>query len=162
MAIFSAIKTFLGDGFASKVMDFVRDRWPANMSEEQKAQMEILVREVTHRQEVELLEIASKSEAEFNQRIKDLEGTAADLKSIPIFGTLVIFLRGTQRPIWGFFTLYMDFIWFTTDTMTWSQQQNTAAIIINIIVLTFLFGERTILNLSPLIERVFGNPKGDV
>ena len=159
MGIFAAIKGFLGDGFGSKIVDFMRDRWPPNMSEEQKAQVELAMMEISHRQEVELLQIANSTQTEFNNRIKDLEGTASDLKSIPFFGSIVLFLRGTQRPIWGFFTLYVDFLWFTTNTITWSEQQNTAAIIINIIVLTFLFGERTILNLSPLIERVFGGNK---
>ena len=155
MGILTAVRGFLGDGFVGRALDFINKRWPADMSEEQRQQMELVISQAMHEQQVELLEIAAKQDEEFNKRVRDLEGTASDLKSLPIFGTLVIFLRGTQRPIWGFATLYLNFIWFTTET-NWTQQQSTAMIIINLIVLGFLFGERTIKNLEPLIIKVFG------
>lgn len=98
--------------------------------------------------------IANEADKEFNQRIKDLEGTASDLKTIPILGPIVLFARGSQRPIWGFATIWFDYQWFFTGAQFTSQQQ-TALMVINVLVLAFLFGERSLKNLMPLIERVF-------
>ena len=52
----------------------------------------------------------------------------------------------------------MDNKWFF-DVHDFSEQQQTAMIVINILVLGFLFGERTIKNLEPLIIKVFGKVK---
>jgi hypothetical protein len=99
-------------------------------------------------------QIANEADREFNQRIKDLEGTAGDLKGVPILGPLVLFARGSQRPIWGFATIWFDYQWFFTGVQ-FTEQQQTALLVINVLVLTFLFGERALKNLMPLIERVF-------
>lgn len=158
--ILAGIKSLFGDGGIVKSgLEFVNKRWPPNMSEKDRGEMEIVVKDMLHNQEMQLLEFGAQQDATFNQRIKDMEGTASDLKTIPFFGTLVLFFRGLQRPIWGFATLYLDFYWFTTNPK-FTDQQQTALIVINILVLTFLFGERAIKNLEPLIMKVFGGKSG--
>jgi len=161
-----------GDGIKSAT-DFINTRWPPDMSEEQKAQIELQLKEfdakqkeLEHNRELAMLEKAHEADSEFNQRIKDMEGTASDLKTIPIIGSLIIFLRGVQRPLWGYCTLIMDFMVFSGK---WTIVLTTASgitplgfilIIINFLVLGFLFGERAIKNvtpvLMPLIESVWG------
>jgi len=94
------------------------------------------------------------AEKTLNKRIAQQEGTAKDLLQLPVIGRLVLFLRGLQRPVWGFFVMYIDYLWFTTP-VTYTEQQQTALMLINILVLGFLFGERTLKNLEPLILKVF-------
>lgn len=160
VGILAGIKALFGDGGIVKTgLDFVNKRWPPNMSESDRKQMEIVVSDMLHQQEMQLLQFGQEQQVAFDQRIKDMEGTAADLRAVPFFGTLILFLRGTQRPIWGFATLYLDFYWFTSAP-TFTEQQQTALIVINILVLTFLFGERAIKNLEPLIMKVFGGKNG--
>lgn len=155
MSFLGAVGKFLSGGTGEAIVGFVRDRWPPSMSDQQRAEMEALLTEATRDYELKLQQLAAAQDAEFNQRIKDLEGTAADLKGVWLLGPIVIFLRGLQRPVWGYCTLYLDFVWFTTDTSGWSEQQATAMIVINLIVLFFLFGERAAKNIMPLVKQVF-------
>lgn len=155
MGFLAKVGEFFAGGLADKAMEFVNTRWPPNMSESDRKHMEMVIREMEHRHEKELIVLGQEAEAEFNQRIKDLEGTASDLKAIPVFGTIILFLRGCQRPVWGFATIAADFHWFI-NSPTFTDRQETALIIINLLVLGFLFGERTIKNLSPLIMQVWG------
>lgn len=161
MSILAGVKSLFGDGIGKEIVGFIRDRWPAKLSEAELAELEIVTREAEHRRQMELLEYAAQQDAAFNERTKELEGTASDLKTIPILGHLVIFARGMFRPVFAYFTLYLDVVWFTTDTGGWTDQQNTAMIVINCIVLVFFFGERTVKNLLPLIGEVFGKQARD-
>jgi hypothetical protein len=53
----------------------------------------------------------------------------------------------------------MDARWFFESGLTFSEQQQTALIVINVLVLGFLFGERAVQNLTPMIVQVFGKKK---
>ena len=101
------------------------------------------------------MEAAHQAEAEFNGRIKDLEGTAADLKTIPVLGPVILFLRGCQRPAFGFFTLIMDWLVFSGAwTILSGSRLESAFFTVNLLVLGFLFGERAVKNVMPLFERM--------
>jgi hypothetical protein len=78
---------------------------------------------------------------------------------MPVFGRIVLFARGAQRPVWGFATLWMDMEWFFGSNHTFDEQQQTALIVINTLVLGFLFGERAVQNLTPMIVQVFAKKK---
>lgn len=132
---------------------------PPDLSPLQKVEIENRMAEFLHQKELEANRILNDAAAQLDKRISEQEGTAQDLKSLPIIGRLVLFLRGLQRPVWGFFTMWLDFHWFTTVT-TYTEQQQTALIVINVLVLGFLFGERTLKNLEPLIVKVFGGKQG--
>ena len=96
---------------------------------------------------------ALEVEKEFNQRIKDLEGTAADLKAIPILGHIIIFVRGSQRPIWGGFTLFADYMTFSRGwDLSQDPELKSMLFAINVLVLGFLFGERAVKNVLPFIK----------
>lgn len=154
MGVLSKLMTLLSGGFSSKIVDTIRDYFPPSMTDKEKREFELKLMEISQAQEIELLKAANTAEAEFNQRIKDMEGTAADLKQIPVLGSIILFLRGCQRPIFGFFTLLMDYLVFSGS---WTIEQNSrlesAFFAINLLVLGFLFGERAVKNVLPLFER---------
>ena len=155
MGILSSLSEFVGGNLFKEIKDTVVTYFPPDMSPLQKAELEIKVQESLHKQQMELAKMLDEAGRQLDQRIAEQEGTAKDLLSMPILGRLVLFLRGLQRPVWGFAVLYLDFVWFSTGS-NYNDQQGTAMICINMLVLGFLFGERTIKNLEPLIIKVFG------
>lgn len=117
---------------------------PPELSPEQRLQAEAA-----------LDKILESSATKIDERIAKQEGTAQDLLNMPILGKCILFARGAQRPVWGFATLAMDFMWFFGDyPHEFNEQQQTTLIIINSLVLGFLFGERAVLNLTPLITKL--------
>ncbi len=142
-------------GLATTLVETIKDYFPPDMSEQEKALLSIKIQEAATNRETVLLQLAMEADRDVTERTAKLEGTASDLKQLPIVGRLILFLRGCQRPLWGFAALYMDLSWFTLWKLT--DRQETALIVINTLVLGFLFGERTIKNLEPLLLKVFGN-----
>lgn len=146
-------------GIVETAANTLKAYFPPDMSPQQQAEFELKMKELDGRM-VEIVAKAENDAAELlNQRIAEHEGTASDLKAIPFFGPLMIFLRGLQRPVWGFATLYMDFLWFAEWT-TLTGKQESALMIINVLVLGFLFGERAIKNVMPLVIKLFEAKKG--
>lgn len=89
-----------------------------------------------------------------------LEGAAKELMALPIVGRLVIIVRGVQRPVWGFGTLYLDIKVFSGDwPINPNSMQEWAFFAVNILVLSFLFGERAVKNLASLIAQIWGARK---
>lgn len=154
MPFLSGLTDFVGGSLFKEIKEGVMSYFPPDMSPQQKAEAEMKIQEFLHRKEVEANKVLSEAAQQLDKRIAEQEGTAADLKAVPFFGTIVLFLRGLQRPTWGFLTMWMDMQWFF-GTYTFTEQQHTAMIVINVLVLGFLFGERTIKNLEPLIIKVF-------
>lgn len=105
-----------------------------------------------HAEEIERLGLAA-SQATTN-RAALLEGTASDLKSLPILGPVMLFLRGCQRPIWGFGTIYFDHQVFSGAWSITTGPQESAFWIINLLVLGFLFGERAVQNIAPFVAEM--------
>ena len=159
MNILASIGNFLGGSIFKEIKETAMAYFPPDATPQQRAEFQLKMEQLTAEKLIEANKMLSEAETNLNKRIAEQEGTASDLKGIPIFGTVVLFLRGMQRPIWGFATLFMDYKWFF-EVHTFTEQQQTAMIIINILVLGFLFGERTIKNLEPLIIKVFGKTNG--
>lgn len=155
MSFLSKVTDFVGGSLFKELKEGVMAYFPPDMTPAQKMEAEMKVQQFLHQKELEANKILNESAQQLDKRISEQEGTASDLKAIPILGTLILFLRGVQRPLWGFATLYMDFKWFF-EVRSFNEQQQTALIVINVLVLGFLFGERTIKNLEPLIIKVFG------
>ncbi|HAS88284.1 MAG TPA: hypothetical protein DCS48_03125 [Desulfovibrio sp.] len=157
MFFLDAISGIFGKGgLGSTIVETVKDYFPPDMSEADKMKAQMKIKAVADRKEKEMMTMAMQADKDLTDRIAKLEGTAQDLKQLPVVGRFIIFARGCQRPLWGFATLYMDFLWFTAWKLT--EKQETALCIINLLVLGFLFGERTIKNLEPLMMKIFGNP----
>ena len=159
MSIFEKIASFFTGGAIKTISDVVMAYLPPDMSPEKKAEIQLAVAAQEANNKQAMLTIAYEMDKELNKRISDLEGTASDLKSIPIIGSILLFLRGAQRPVWGFATIYLDYQVFSKG---WSfdigSQAGSAFYIINILVLGFLFGERAIQNVMPYISQ-FKNGK---
>lgn len=153
-----AIKNLLsGDGLVAKGLEFVNDRWPPDMSEQQRKEMELVIKQMLHGQQMELIQAAHLDEQQFNERTLALEGTAKDLQAIPYIGAVIIFMRGAFRPLFSYMTAYFDYIYFVSNTATWTDRQEALLLAINLLVLIFFFGERAMKNVLPLIMSVFMN-----
>lgn len=154
MSLLKKVTDFVGGGLFSEIKSTFMSYFPPDLSPLQKAELEIKLQGLLAEKQIETNRLLQDAANQLDQRIREQEGTASDLKTIPIIGHVLIFARGCQRPVWGFATLYMDFKWFF-GSYAFSEQQNTALIVINFLVLGFLFGERTIKNLEPLLIKIF-------
>ena len=161
MALFAKVADFLAGGMGSKIVDTVKDYFPPSMSDQEKAQVNQAILQSAREHEVRLLTLAQEGQEEFNERIKDLEGTAADLQQAGWFGKVIIFLRGAQRPVWGFGVLILDFQVFSGAWQLRPLDVGGGQVVdlvstfwaINLLVLGFLFGERAAKNILPLLQQ---------
>lgn len=158
MSFLDKIGSFIGKGFLKDVGDVV-DRFVT--TKEEKEEMKRMMADLVHDQEMELQRFSLEAEQEFNQRIRDLEGTAKDLNESGWLGRIIIFLRGAQRPLWGYFVGFMDFMVFSGQWNLGDNQQFESAFwIINFLVLGFLFGERAVKNVAPLVTEMMAKKAG--
>lgn len=153
MDIITKLANFVSGGLFKEIKEIAMAYLPPDMSPQQKLEYQLNVEKALNEKQIQTDKLMNDAVAQFNQRIKDLEGTVSDLKSIPILGPIMLFLRGCQRPFWGFSTLYLDSQWLLSSK-TFTDKQDAALLLINFLVLGFLFGERTLLNLQPLITRI--------
>ena len=157
--IWTGLTGSTGGGLIDKALDTVKDYFPPDMSPSQKAELEYKLKQMGLEADLALREADNQSEQLLNQRIAEYEGTAKDLKALPIVGPIMIFLRGLQRPAWGIAAMWMDYQWFAVWSDL-SEQQELALVMINLLVLGFLFGERAIKNLAPIIKQFMEARKG--
>lgn len=174
MSFFGKLLDFVSGGVGGKIVEAVAAHFPPSMSEKEKEQMKLAIAQASRQYELELLKIAQEEQEAFNLRIKDLEGTASDLNNAGWAGRIILFLRGAQRPIWGFAVLFMDIMVFSgkwklvgaTAIEQVAQSAQTTSIItnfdlqsafwvINFLVLGFLFGERAMRNVIPFFQKRF-------
>jgi hypothetical protein len=155
MSVLDKIGGLLGGGLGGKIADAFSQVKQGKLDIE-KAQIVVEDAISARSHEIEMAELRQQTELEqaFNERTRDMEGTAADLKTIPYIGAFVIFLRGAFRPLFAYFTGYLDFLYFT-QTMNWTEKQQALVYAINILVLIFFFGERAMKNVMPLVAKVF-------
>lgn len=154
MSLFAKIVDGLGGSIVKEGFKVIKSYFPPSMSDQEKSAAELAFNDFAHRRDMEIADRLNSAEAEFNQRLRDMEGTAGDLRSIPVVGAIIIFLRGCQRPAWGVFVLVADYNVFS-KAWPLNDQQSTMLFAINILVLGFLFGERAVKNVMPLIQEFF-------
>jgi len=153
MSLFKKIADMATGGIGQLAFDVAKTYFPPSMSDADKENARLAFSNMELQRQQETNKATLEAEQQLTQRVKELEGSAADLLKLPVLGRLVLFLRGCQRPVWGFFTLYLDFQWFSTWKL--NEQQQTALIVINFLVLGFLFGERAVKNVMPLVIKMF-------
>jgi hypothetical protein len=154
MGWLTKVADFVGGSLFKEIKEGVLAYFPPDMTPQQKAELELKVQQLLHEKELEANRIIEQSAAALDKRIAEQEGRAEDLLQLGWFGKLMIGLRGVQRPTWGFATLAMDWQWFF-GTYDFDEQQSQALLVINFLVLGFLFGERTLMKLEPLLVKVF-------
>jgi len=153
MSIISKIISDFGGNVIKEGFEVVKEYFPSAQS---KAEAQLKYERFIHEKQKEAGDNALKADQEFNNRIKEMEGTAADLKTIPIIGHIIIFIRGAQRPIWGLFTLYADYMAFSKGwDLSEEPELRSMLFAINILVLGFLFGERAVKNILPFLKEFF-------
>ena len=148
------IASLFGGGLAETVMDGIKSYFPPDMSDEQKANVNLKIQQIELQKQIELNKAISEAEQAINDRISQHEGTAKDLQALPFVGRVIVFARGCQRPLWGFGVMWADLQWFSGQWSDLSQRQESALWLINLLVLGFLFGERAVKNVAPLISQV--------
>ena len=145
----------LTGGLADTLYDAVKTYFPPDMPLEDKARIMLQMERIEMDKRQQANNALLDAERLLTERISQLEGTANDLKSLPFVGRFILFARGCQRPVWGFFTLWLDYQWFSAWTL--NEQQQSALIAINILVLGFLFGERAAQNIMPYVIKALQN-----
>ncbi len=162
MSIVSAISGFFGGegGIVGTIADTVKAYFPPSMSDAEKSVLTAQIQKAEFEQERAIMKLAVEADKDVTRRAAQLEGTAKDLKGIPIVGPLIIFVRGCLRPAFGVLTLFTDWqifcgSWKVIMTTTDGSYTAEGALILalNILVLGFLFGERTVKNLMPLFTQ---------
>ncbi len=157
MDILSSIANFFTGGTVKAISDVVMAYLPPDMSPEKKAEIQLKVAAQEASNQQAMMTLAYEMDKEFSKRITDLEGTASDLKALPIIGPILLFLRGAQRPVWGFGVLYLNYQVFSGAwTFIDGSQTAGAFYAINILVLGFLFGERAVTNVLPYLTQFKG------
>lgn len=150
MSLLSGIGDLLGSSLFKEAKEIVMAYFPPDVTPEKRLEMQIKLDEVEARKREQLSAALAESERMITERVALVEGSAQDLRSIPFVGPLVLFLRGLQRPLWGYATLAGDAMWFMGRWQL-NEQQESALWVINFLVLGFLFGERAVQNVAPLI-----------
>lgn len=154
--MFDKISKFIGGNLGQFAKDAagIVNQFVHTKDEKVKAEHALL--ELKHKHEMAGQRFSLEAENEFNNRVKDLEGTASDLSHFKL-GKLVLFFRGLQRPLWGFFVMFLDWQIFAENwTIKEGSKIEMAFFIINFLVLGFLFGERAVKNVGPLVAQMFG------
>ena len=77
----------VGGGLVDTAMSAIKTYFPPSMSEEEKAELELKVSGVLHGQQMDLQKTVLAIDVEFNQRIKDLEGTSIVSANVSYFDT---------------------------------------------------------------------------
>jgi len=144
----------MGSSIVEGAIGIISKRFPGKISEAEQEAFNFEMAKMIGEQANKAAEIAVSETKEFNDRIESMEGTASDLKAMPILGPAMLFLRGAQRPAWSIATMWFDYNWFGSNVI-YSEQQQSALIAVNMLVLGFLFGERAIKNLEPLLTKLF-------
>ena len=153
--VLDTLANIVGGGLFKEASDIITKYWPPDVPPEKKLELQLALQQAEFQKEIELSKQMNEATDALNKRVADLEGTAADLKGIPLAGPLMLFLRGSQRPIWGFGAMYADLMWFSGHWAHLTDQQEAALYLINALVLGFLFGERAVQNVAPILGDVF-------
>lgn len=105
---------------------------------------------------------AADNEADriLTDRVAQLEGTASDLKAVPILGPAMLFLRGSQRIVIGYGTAWLDYLWLTGGVGVLGDMQQRLLFTASLLVFVVLFGERAIKNVAPLIADIMAARAG--
>lgn len=160
MSLTAKVLDIVGGGLFNGITDLAKTYFPPNMSEEQKKQFELGLMKIKDDKMLKVQSQLIKTEQMYNERIMTMDGTAEQLRKIWFIGPLLIFARAIQRPLWGFGTLILDYQVFSGKwTIIEGSRQDTCFLLINLIILIFLFGEKTFKNIAPLVERLLSVKK---
>lgn len=155
MNILKSLVGLATSGTGSAIWEAVEQFLPDS---EAKLKAKIALDEAQRQRDKDQLDSAIALADNLNQRIAAYEGTAIDLKGVPYIGPLLLLARGAQRPIWGYAVIWLDYKVYSGAWIIADQPELQAAFyVINFLVLGFLFGERALVNLLPVLESLLAN-----
>ena len=162
--MFKRILDFATGGIGGKLTDKLIGLIPDKLDDAERAQLQTATLAATREHQLELVKLAHEGERIFAQRIAEMEGTAADLAEAGWLGRVLMAMRGAQRPVWGFGVLVIDFMvfsgrWDLAGGDVGGVSLESAFWLINALVLGFLFGERTLRNVLPLVGSLRGGER---
>lgn len=73
----------------------------------------------------------------------------------------MVFTGASQRQIWGYSTLFWDWMAFSSTWIVPEGIMRNIFWIVNFVVLGVLFGERALMNVVPLFTAMFQAKKGN-
>lgn len=161
MGWFDSLANVATGGLGTAIVAEIGKHFPPDLTPEQRANIELAANNLELQRTIEFSKAQNEAEKTLNERIAMYEGTASDLRAVPILGSLMLFLRGSQRPAWGFATLYLDYGVFSG---VWKLSEPTVANsfwVVNFLVLGFLFGERAVTNIMPFVTDLIKTRRGD-
>lgn len=144
MKLLSNLAGMVTGKLPSLIADAIHSVLP--LSPEDRAKVDAAVTAAAHEHEIALLRAMGDAEQQLTVRIAKLEGTAADLKGMPILGPIMLFLRGAVRPLFGSAMLVWD---WQVLSGHWQVPDAELFRVLNILVLGFYFGERALKNVLP-------------
>ena len=159
MSLLDKISGLFGCSLVNSVLDTVKAYLPPGMTPQQEAELKLELERLAFEKQKQADAMMADAERQVTERISLLEGTATDLRSVPVIGPIMLFMRGAQRPVWGFAVLYADIMWFSGKWGVMTTQQESALWVINLLVLGFIFGERAVANLAPVIADIMTRRK---
>lgn len=151
MSMFDSVLNAATGGLAGTVFEAIKAYFPPSMTDEQKQNVSMQLQVIEAQRQKDAAAAANEAERNLNERIAQYEGTAGDLKTIPLLGPVLIMARGAQRPVWGFGTLICDFQVFSGSWVLPEGVVQNSFYVVNFLVLGFLFGERALQNILPLV-----------
>lgn len=154
MGILDSLVAAATGGLGESVLHMMEKFFPADISPEQKTAFALAAQNIELQRAKDVAIAQGDAERALNERIAMYEGTASDLRAMPVLGPLLLMLRGAQRPVWGFGTLYLDYGVFSGLWSLPNPTVSNAFWMINVLVLGFLFGERALANVLPLVKQI--------
>ncbi|MBN1930730.1 MAG: hypothetical protein JW786_03885 [Desulfobacterales bacterium] len=154
--MFNEIRTLIDESFTTDVVDEIRKNIPTSLDQKDAEVIIANIKSAVACKVSQVTAAVENAEEEVNNQIESISNTTNDLKQLPRLGKIGLFLRGIQRPVWGFAVLYIDLMVFS-GSGGWKIEDDSPLsatfLALNILVLGFLFGERAIKNLLPLFSK---------
>lgn len=155
MGILDALTNVATGGLGQAILSAVEKYLPPDVSPEQRENFRLAAENIELQRARDFAAAQADAERVLNERISMYEGTASDLRQMPVVGPAMLFLRGAQRPAWGIATLILDYEVFSGAWQLADGVPSNCFWLINFLVLGFLFGERAMMNVLPLMKQLF-------
>ena len=154
--MFNEIRTQLDKAFTIGAVDEIKKNIPSSVDPKDSEIIVANIKAALTCRVSQVMGTVENAEDEVNNQIESISNTTNDLKQLPRLGKIGLFFRGIQRPVWGFAVLYIDLMVFS-GSGSWKIGQDSPIsatfLALNILVLGFLFGERAIKNILPLLAK---------
>lgn len=159
MGFLDTLASVATGGLGQAVLSAIEKYLPPDLSPAERENLRLATENIELQRARDVAAAQVAAETALNERIAALEGTASDLRGLPMLGPLMLFLRGAQRPCWGYGTLWIDYHVFSGSIQVTDPTLTSAFWTINALVAGFLFGERAVMNVLPLVQQMLAARK---